>query len=94
MASGKRAHGNPATVLALPAIIQYFGSHGYTFTDLLGRTAARTGDYNGDGRTDLAVWRPGNGTWYVRGIAATPWGLTATCPSPGSGAMPRSSWSR
>ena len=40
--------GNPATVLALPAIIQYFGSHGYTFTDLLGRTAARTPGTLGD----------------------------------------------
>jgi peptidoglycan/xylan/chitin deacetylase (PgdA/CDA1 family) len=40
--------GNPATVLALPTIIQYFGSHGYTFTDLLGRTAARTPGSLGD----------------------------------------------
>ena len=30
--------GNPATVLALPTIIRYFRSHGYTFVDLLGRT--------------------------------------------------------
>ena len=40
--------GNPATVLALPAIIQYFGSHGYTFVDLLGRTATRTPGDLGD----------------------------------------------
>jgi len=40
--------GNPATVAALPAIIQYFGSHGYTFVDLLGRTAARTPGTLGD----------------------------------------------
>ena len=40
--------GNPATVLALPAIIQYFGSHGYTFVDLLGRTAVRTPGNLGD----------------------------------------------
>jgi hypothetical protein len=24
------------------------------------------GDYDGDGRTDPAVWRPGTGTWWVR----------------------------
>jgi peptidoglycan-N-acetylglucosamine deacetylase len=29
--------GNPATVLALPMIIRYFRSHGYTFVDLLGQ---------------------------------------------------------
>jgi peptidoglycan/xylan/chitin deacetylase (PgdA/CDA1 family) len=40
--------GNPATVLALPAIIQYFGSRGYTFVDLLGRTAPRTPGNLGD----------------------------------------------
>jgi peptidoglycan-N-acetylglucosamine deacetylase len=40
--------GNPATVLALRTIIQYYGSHGYTFVDLLGRTAARTPGSLGD----------------------------------------------
>jgi peptidoglycan/xylan/chitin deacetylase (PgdA/CDA1 family) len=40
--------GNPATVLALRTIIQYFGSHGYTFVDLLGRTAARAPGNLGD----------------------------------------------
>ena len=30
--------GNPATVLALPAIISFYRSHGYAFVDLLGRT--------------------------------------------------------
>jgi peptidoglycan/xylan/chitin deacetylase (PgdA/CDA1 family) len=30
--------GDPATVLALPTIISYYRSHGYTFVDLAGRT--------------------------------------------------------
>ena len=23
------------------------------------------GDYDGDGRTDIAIWRPGTGTWWI-----------------------------
>ncbi|MGO9334597.1 MAG: polysaccharide deacetylase family protein [Acidimicrobiales bacterium] len=34
----------PATVAALPIVIKYFESHGYTFVDLLGRTGPPTGD--------------------------------------------------
>ncbi len=38
------------------------------------------GDFNGDGRTDFAVWRPANGTWYVRGLATIQWGRSSDIP--------------
>ena len=41
------------------------------------------GDYNGDGTTDLAVWRPSTGVWWVRGILTVQWGLPGDIPVPG-----------
>ena len=39
-------------------------------------------DYNGDGRSDLAVWRPSTGVWWVHGVLTAQWGLPGDVPVP------------
>jgi len=41
------------------------------------------GDYIGLGKTQLAVFRPSNSTWYVNGQAAVQFGLAGDVPVPG-----------
>ena len=55
----------------------------------IGRTADISVSVNADGQTDLAVWRPAEGNWYVlhssTGMATiTLWGQPGDIPVPGA----------
>ena len=41
------------------------------------------GDYNGDGTTDIAVFRPSTGQWFVRDQFTVQWGDRGDIPMPG-----------
>ncbi len=47
------------------------------------RGPAPNGDFNGDGRSDLAIWRPPTGTWWIRGVGTVPWGKPGDIPVSG-----------
>jgi len=40
-------------------------------------------DFDGDGASDIAVFRPSNGFWYLRRIDNDPWGQVNDIPVPG-----------
>ncbi|MCP4213883.1 MAG: hypothetical protein GY765_04460 [bacterium] len=40
-------------------------------------------DFNGDNRADIAIYRPSNGRWCIRGQASIAWGASGDVPVPG-----------
>jgi len=47
---------------------------------LFATTSAAGADFNGDGRDDVAVYRPSNGLWNIRGVSRFYFGTAADTP--------------
>ena len=65
---------SPVGCRLVPTLNRYVVACGQSVHDPVGRTRRLPvpGDYNGDGLTDIAVWRPSTGEWIVRGRLRPP----------------------
>lgn len=62
--------------------VQVAGSYNCTAVGVKSRA-----DFDGDGKTDVSVFRPSDGNWYLNrstaGFGAVNWGLSSDIPTPG-----------
>jgi len=72
-----------------PGITVHVGDTGPT-TSIIGVDAMRfvhvanpVDDFNGDGRTDVTVFRPSTGTWWIHAVTRVRWGQRGDIPVPG-----------
>ena len=65
-----------------------FGAYTTTIEWGFGTDIPIAADFDGDGKTAVAIYRPSNGTWYILrsrdGFVATQWGTGTDIPIVGS----------
>ena len=66
---------------------RYFGNDGaqinLDYISVCLEGAGTPCDFDGDGDSDIGVWRPSNGKWYIQGQSAVAWGVSTDIPVPG-----------